>query len=70
MNSVTDTTVVKVDTPDECCGEDKTYYVGFKDGNFRVGRQGEDPFMEWTDPEYIKVGRGRTHLWSGLILSI
>lgn len=49
-----ETTVVKVDTPDEC-GSEKVYYVSVKDGLVRVGRCGEDPFMEWQDPEPFKV---------------
>nr|QAV53822.1 farnesoic acid O-methyltransferase [Gammarus pulex] len=51
-----ETTVIKVPTPDECCGAAKTYWVNLRGGHVRVGRQGEtDPFMEWQDPEPFKV---------------
>lgn len=50
-----ETTVVKVDTPDECCGSDKIYWVNLRGGHVRVGRLGEDAFMEWEDPEPFKV---------------
>uniref|UniRef100_A0A6A7FN23 Farnesoic acid O-methyl transferase n=1 Tax=Hirondellea gigas TaxID=1518452 RepID=A0A6A7FN23_9CRUS len=51
-----ETTVVKVDTPDECCGAEKTYWINIRGGDVRVGRLGEtEPFMEWADPEAFKI---------------
>jgi len=44
-------TVVKVDTPDECCEGAKTYWVDISGGHVKVGRHGEAPFLEWEDPE-------------------
>ncbi|KAF2351120.1 Farnesoic acid O-methyl transferase [Trinorchestia longiramus] len=51
-----ETTVAKVDTPDECCGGEKTYWINIRGGDIRVGRAGEaDHFMQWQDPEPFKV---------------
>lgn len=67
-----DATPVKVDTPDECCSGDlKSYWVNVRGGHIRVGKVGSpDPFMEWADPEPIKVthvgyctGWGATGQW-------
>ncbi|KAA0200296.1 hypothetical protein HAZT_HAZT007290 [Hyalella azteca] len=56
-----ETTVVKVETPDECCGE-KTYWVNLRGGHVRVGRAGEsEPFMEWQDPEPFKQKHHQQH---------
>ena len=48
-------TVVKVDTPDECCEGAKVYWVDVTGGHVKVGRHGEDAFIDWEDPEPFKV---------------
>jgi len=48
-------TVVKVDTPDECCDAPKGYWIDVKGGHIKVGRHGEaEPFMDWEDAEPFK----------------
>ncbi|KAL7630887.1 UNVERIFIED_CONTAM: hypothetical protein RMT77_018826 [Armadillidium vulgare] len=57
LNKDRDQTVTVVETPSFLCADDeKTFYITFKDGVFRVGQQGNlEPFMEYTHTEPYKI---------------